>query len=71
MLFNVYGDAGLLQLAKVAGHRAETLTSLAQASHFKRTHHFILQSFEVMHKYFIPMYIDFDEVGSLTSTINE
>ena len=53
VLLKVYGDAGLLQLAKVAGHRAETLTSLAQASHFNRTHHFILQPFEVMHRYFI------------------
>ena len=71
MLLKIYGDAGLLQLAKVAGHRAETLTSLVQASHFKRTHHFILQSLEVMHRYFIRMYIASDEVGSLTSTINE
>ena len=38
VLLKVYGDAGLLQLAKVAGHRSETLKSLAQASHFKRTH---------------------------------
>ena len=71
VLLKVYGDTGLLQLAKVAGHRAETLTSLAQTSHFKRTHHFILQSFEVMHRYFIRMYIASNEVGSLTSTINE
>lgn len=50
VLLKIYGDAGLLQVAKakVSGHRAETLTSLAQASHFKRTHHFILQSFEAI-----------------------
>ncbi len=29
VLLKVYGDAGLLQLAKISGHRAETLTSLA------------------------------------------
>ena len=70
LLLKVYGDAWP-QLAKVAGHRAETLTSLAHASHFKRTDHFILQSFEVMHRYFIRMYIASNGVGSLTATINE
>ena len=37
VLLKIYGEAGLLQLAWVAGHRAETLTSLTAASHFKRT----------------------------------
>ena len=31
VLHKVYGEAWLLEVAKVAGHRAETLTSLAQA----------------------------------------
>ena len=44
VLLKIYGEAGLLQLAKVAGHRAKTLSSLAQASHYKRTHNFIMQS---------------------------
>ena len=57
VLLKVYGDAGLLQLAKVAGHRSETLKSLAQASHFKRTHHFILQSFEAIHRLFLRLYL--------------
>ena len=69
VLLKVYGEAGLLQLAKVAGHRAETLTSLAQASHF------ILQSLEVTYRYFIRTYLASIESGSLhmehiTSTTN-
>lgn len=57
VLLKIYGDAGLLQLAKVAGHRSETLKSLAQASHFKRTHHFILQSFEAIYCLFLRLYL--------------
>ena len=57
VLLKIYGDAGLLQLAKVAGHRSETLKSLAQASHFKRTHHFILQSFETIYRLFLRLYL--------------
>ena len=57
VLFKIYGDAGLLQIAKASGHRAETLTSLAQASHFKRTHQFILQSFEAIMRAFIRLYL--------------
>ena len=75
VLLKVYGEAGLLELAKVAGHRAETLTSLAQASHFKRTHHFIIQSFEAMYRFFLRTYVATLEsssmtVQNLTSTAN-
>ena len=58
VLLKIYGEAGLLQLARVGGHRAETLTSLALASHFKRTHHFILQSFEALYRLFLRKYLD-------------
>ena len=58
VLLKIYGEAGLLQLAKVGGHRAETLKSLAQASHFKRTHHFIFQSFEAMYRFFLRTYFE-------------
>ena len=51
-----YADAGLASLAKVAGHKGETLTSLLQASNFRRTHEFLLQVFEVMYHYFLSMY---------------
>ena len=55
-LLKIYGDAELLQLAKVAGHRSETLKSLARANHFKRTHHFI-QSFEAIYRLFLQLYL--------------
>ena len=51
-----YADAGLGSLAKVAGHRGETLTSLLQASNFRRTHEFLLQVFEVFYRYFLSVY---------------
>ena len=65
VLLKIYGEAGLLQLAKVAGHRAETLTALAQASHFKRTHHFILQSFEAIHRHFLRLYVNSLETSTV------
>ena len=64
VLLTIYGEAGLLQLAKVAGHRAETLKSLAQASHFKRTHNFIIQSFEAMYRCFVRTYLSTIESDS-------
>ena len=57
VLLKIYGDAKLLQLAKASGHRAETLTSLAQATHFKRTHRFILQLFEALMRTFVRLYL--------------
>ena len=73
VLLKIYGEAGLLQLAKVAGHRAKTLKSLAQASHFKRTHNFIIQSFEAMYRCFVRTYlstIESDSSQVVTSTAN-
>ena len=55
-LMKPYEDAGLVVLAKIAGHRAETLTSLIQASNFRRTHEFLLQSFEAFYRYSISLY---------------
>ena len=55
-LMKPYTDAGLASLAKTAGHRAETLTSLLQASNFRRTHEFLLQAFEAFYRYFLSLY---------------
>lgn len=49
-LIKIYGDAGLVQLGKVAGYRWETLTSLVNCSNFRRTHAFLLQSFEAFYR---------------------
>ena len=55
-LMKPYADAGLASLAKVAGNRAETLTSLLKASNFRRTHEFLLQAYEAMYRYFLSLY---------------
>ena len=57
-LMKPYADAGLAALAKVTGHRAETLTSLLQASNFRRTHEFLLQCLDAFYQYFISLYTE-------------
>jgi hypothetical protein len=57
VLTKIYWDAGLLQLAQVSGHRAETLTSLAQAKNFRRTHTFLLEVYEAIYRSFILQYL--------------
>ena len=64
MLFNYqkalmkpYADAGLASLGKASGHRAETLTTLMQAKNFRRTHEFLLQTFEAFYRYFLSLYV--------------
>lgn len=64
VLLKICDEAGLLQLA---GHRAETLSSLAQASHFKRTHHFIMQSFEAIYRFLI--HTCFENNSSMTEVM--
>ncbi len=56
-LLKPYADAGLASLGKVSGHRAETLTSLLQGSNFRRTHEFLLQSYEAFYRYFLSLYV--------------
>ena len=56
-----YGDAGLITLAKAAGYRGETLTSLSKAKNFRRTHLFLLQSYEAFYNYFLSLYLSGSE----------
>ena len=56
-LMKPYADAGLASLGKASGHRAETLTSLIQASYFRRTHEFLLEAFEALYRYFLSLYV--------------
>ena len=50
VLMNVYYHAGLRELAQVAGHKGETLTSLERCSNFDRTHNFLLQAWESIYR---------------------
>lgn len=56
-LMKAYADAGLTSLGEVTQHRSETLTSLIQCSNFRRTHNFLLQSFEAFYHFFLSLYI--------------
>ena len=72
-LMKPFADAGLASLGKAAGHRAETLTSLLQASNFRRTHEFLLQAFEAFYRYFLTLYISKtkspEEIKTLTEKV--
>ena len=75
-LMKPYADAGLASLGKAAGHRAETLTSLLQASNFRRTHEFLLQAFEAFYRYFLSLFVDHvskskEREGSIVEDISE
>ena len=56
VLIKPYGDAGLMSLAKVSGYRVVALKSLMGASNFRRTHLFLLQSFEAFYEFFLGMF---------------
>lgn len=51
-----YAEAGLLSLAKAAGYRAETLTSIQNSTNFRRTHLFLLQCYEAIYTYFLQLF---------------
>ena len=57
-LMKAFADAGLAQLGKLSGHRAETLTSLIKCSNFKRTHRFLLGVYQAMYQFFISLYMN-------------
>ena len=48
VLTKIYWDAGFHQLAQASGHRAETLSSLSNASNFRRSHSFLIQVTEAI-----------------------
>lgn len=56
VLMHVYFRAGLKDLAKVSGFRAETLTSLGNASNFKRTHAFLMQVRKELYRHCFDLY---------------
>ena len=57
VLTKIYIDIGLKQLVAVSGFRGETLTSLQKCSHFKKTHYFLLQSWEAIYMHMLNAFI--------------
>ena len=68
VLIKIYFDVGLKQLANVSGHKGETLKALS-SSNFKRTHRFILESWEALYLYmyqkFLKAYSHSQEVQTI------
>ena len=57
ILMKVYYSAGLRELAKNSGYHGTTLKSIEQCSNFKRTHYFLLQTWEAMYRELLHVYI--------------
>lgn len=51
VLIKIYFDAGFKQLANVSGHKGDTLKALSSCFNFKRTHRFLLESWEALYLY--------------------
>ena len=56
VLMKIYWDGGLREVAS-ATHKSHTLNSLKTASQFKRTHRFLLQSWEAFYVYQLEQYV--------------
>ena len=57
VIMKAYADAGLVTLGEATQHRSETLTSLIQCTHFRRTHNFLIQVMETFYRFFLSLYL--------------
>lgn len=69
VLMKGYYHTGLKNIAIKSGHRGETLKSLESCSHFKRTHHFLLQSWEAMFTEMVLSFLNANPQIDLKSSI--
>lgn len=69
VLMKGYYHTGLKDIAIKSGHRGETLKSLELCSHFKRTHHFLLQSWEAMFTEMVLSFLNANPQIDLKSSI--
>jgi len=66
VLVKIYFHAGLKQLARAAGFKGETLTSLEKCSNFKRTHQFLLQLWQAMYRAMLVAFTTYNEIPEFT-----
>ena len=72
VLMKAYCHAGLKEIAKSSGYKAETLKSLENCSHFKRTNSFLLQVWEAMFTEMISSFVNYNpQISSIQTSILE
>ena len=73
VLSKVYYEVGLKQLAMASGFSDETLTCSEKCTHFKKSHCFMLQSWEVIYTQMVRTFLikyNSDSVASLIEKLN-
>ncbi|XP_071951903.1 uncharacterized protein [Antedon mediterranea] len=71
-IMKVYLDAGLKDLLLKGGYRGAKLTSVANATVFDTTHHFLLQVWEAFYQFQVKAFFDSTELrDEITSNIND
>ena len=71
VLMKIYYSAGLKELAANTGYRGQTLKSLETSGSFKRTHKFIVQSWEALYRRIIYSYCEYKDDDVLLEMIKE
>ena len=61
VLFKVFYDAGLKQIASASGYRGETLTSLQNCSNFSSTNYYILEAWEAIYIRIIESFLEYSD----------